>query len=70
MMPLLLLKFSVKRLEMKNGIFCIRNDHGGEFEICEFENFCNNFGIEHQFSSPRTPWQNGEVERKIGLFKK
>ncbi|KAH9704888.1 Integrase catalytic domain-containing protein [Citrus sinensis] len=29
-----------------------------------FENFCNDFGIEHQFSSPRTPQQNGVVERK------
>ncbi|KAH9672866.1 hypothetical protein KPL70_017899 [Citrus sinensis] len=43
------------------SITCIRSDHGGEFA---FENFCNNFGIEHQFSSPRTPQQNGVVERK------
>ncbi|KAH9688106.1 Integrase catalytic domain-containing protein [Citrus sinensis] len=46
------------------SITCIRSDHGGEFENHAFENFCNDFGIEHQFSSPRTPQQNGVVERK------
>ncbi|MCR2847954.1 DDE-type integrase/transposase/recombinase [Weizmannia coagulans] len=25
---------------------------------------CNEYGIEHQFSAPRTPQQNGVVERK------
>ncbi|KAH9743963.1 Integrase catalytic domain-containing protein [Citrus sinensis] len=46
------------------GIACIRSDHGGEFENYAFETFCNNLGIVHQFSSPRTPQQNGVVERK------
>ncbi|KAH9750255.1 hypothetical protein KPL71_013814 [Citrus sinensis] len=46
------------------SITCIRSDHGGEFENHAFENFCNDFGIEHQFSLPRTPQQNGVVERK------
>ncbi|KAH9671187.1 Integrase catalytic domain-containing protein [Citrus sinensis] len=46
------------------SITCIRSDHGGEFENHAFENFCNDLGIEHQFSSPRTPQQNGVVERK------
>ncbi|KAK9180762.1 hypothetical protein WN944_023897 [Citrus x changshan-huyou] len=46
------------------GIICIRSDHGGEFENHLFEKFCNDFGIEHKFSSPRTPQQNGVVERK------
>ncbi|KAH9715535.1 Integrase catalytic domain-containing protein [Citrus sinensis] len=46
------------------GIACIRSDHGGEFENHAFEIFCNDFGIEHQFSSPRTAQQNGVVERK------
>ncbi|KAH9685167.1 Integrase catalytic domain-containing protein [Citrus sinensis] len=50
--------------EKGHGIVCIRNDHGGEFENHAFESFCNNLGIEHQFSSPRTPQQNGVVERK------
>ncbi|KAH9744417.1 Integrase catalytic domain-containing protein [Citrus sinensis] len=46
------------------GIACIRSDHEGEFENHAFEIFCNDFGIEHQFSSPRTPQQNRVVERK------
>ncbi|KAH9705357.1 Integrase catalytic domain-containing protein [Citrus sinensis] len=50
--------------EKGDGIACIRSDRGGEFENHAFENFCNNLGIEHQFSSPRTPQQNGVVERK------
>ena len=50
--------------EKGHGIVCIRSDHGGEFENHVFEIFCNNLGIEHQFSSPRTPQQNGVVERK------
>ena len=55
-----------KKVQNEKGysISCIRSDHGGEFENHAFENFCNDFGIEHQFSSPRTPQQNGVVERK------
>jgi transposase InsO family protein len=45
-------------------IASIRSDHGGEFQNEAFENFCNENGIEHTFSSPRTPQQNGVVERK------
>ena len=29
-----------------------------------FKNFCSENGISHTFSSPRTPQQNGIVERK------
>ncbi|KAH9779804.1 Integrase catalytic domain-containing protein [Citrus sinensis] len=55
-----------KKVQNEKGysITCIRSDHGGEFENHAFENFCNDLGIEHQFSSPRTPQQNGVVERK------
>jgi len=42
----------------------IRSDHGREFENACFANFCNSYGISHEFSSPRTPQQNGVVERK------
>ena len=66
MMPLMHLEFSVKRFKMKKSysITCIKSDHGGEFENHAFENFCNDFGIKYQFSSPRTPQQNEVVERK------
>ncbi|KAH9697997.1 hypothetical protein KPL71_023833 [Citrus sinensis] len=55
-----------KKVQNKKGysISCIKSDHGGKFENHAFETFCNDFGIEHQFSSPRTPQQNGVVERK------
>ena len=42
----------------------IRSDHGREFENARFEEFCTLRGIHHNFSSPRTPQQNGVVERK------
>ena len=47
--------------------FCItsiRSDHDGEFENHSFEKLCNENDISHNFSSPRTPQQNGVVERK------
>ena len=42
----------------------IRNDHGGEFQNEIFEKFCEKHGISHNFSAPKTPRQNGVVERK------
>ena len=42
----------------------IRSDHGREFENASFETYCNSVGISHEFSAPRTPQQNGVVERK------
>ena len=45
-------------------ISSIRSDHGGEFENHAFESFCDKHGIHHNFSAPRTPQQNGVVERK------
>ena len=47
----------------------IRSDHGGEFQNESFEKFCENHGISHNFSAPRTPQQNGVVEKKIDLWK-
>ena len=49
-------------------ITCIRSDHGREFENVDFETFCNEHGIDHNFSAPRIPQQNGVVERKIGTI--
>jgi len=47
-----------------SNIGAIRSDHGGEFHNEIFNNFCNKLGIFHNFSAPRTPQQNGVVERK------
>ena len=44
-------------------ITCIRSDHGKEFENVDFENYCNDNGIDHNFLAPRTQ-QNEVVERK------
>jgi len=51
---------SVKELKILKD----RSDHGEEFENEPFEIFCEKHGIIHEFSSPRTPQQNGVVERK------
>ena len=49
--------------------FSIRSDHGNEFENAEFRSFCEKNGIFHNFSSTRTPRQNGVVERKNKTLK-
>ena len=46
------------------SISSVRSDHGKEFENLGFDKFCNENGISHNFSAPRTPQQNGVVERK------
>ena len=46
------------------NIVSIRSDHGGEFQNESFEKFCEENGFHHNFSAPRTPQQNGVVERK------
>ena len=55
-----------RKIQNEKGftISCIRSDHGREFENVEFESFCDEQGIEHTFSAPRTPQQNEVVERK------
>jgi transposase InsO family protein len=45
-------------------IVSIRSDHGREFDQLQFDLFCAKYGISHNFSAPRTPQQNGVVERK------
>ncbi|WVZ80506.1 LOW QUALITY PROTEIN: hypothetical protein U9M48_027976 [Paspalum notatum var. saurae] len=52
------------RNESHKAMRAIRSDNGGEFRNSRFENFCRDRGLEHQFSSPYTPPQNGVVERK------
>ncbi|WVZ93362.1 hypothetical protein U9M48_039349 [Paspalum notatum var. saurae] len=52
------------RNESHKAIRAIRSDNGREFRNSCFENFCRDLGLEHQFSSPYTPPQNGVVERK------
>ena len=55
-----------KWLQNEKGvpIVKIRSDHEKEIENAKFEAFCNEHGIKKEFSAPKTPQQNGVVERK------
>ena len=46
----------------------IRFDHGTEFENSKIDQFCMKNGISQKISAPRTPQQNGVVERKNRTF--
>jgi transposase InsO family protein len=48
----------------KNAMRLICSDNGTEFKNTHFKTFCASLGLEHQFSSPDVPQQNGIVERK------
>lgn len=51
--------------QLGSKIVSIRTDHGREFDNeFQFGKFCDNNGITHNFSAPRTPQSNGVVERK------
>ena len=50
-------------------IVSLGNDHGGEFVNHHFEDFCDEFDISYNFTCPRTPQQNGVVERKNRVLK-
>jgi transposase InsO family protein len=61
-------KFKIFKVHVENEtnlkIKCLRLDNGGEFISNEFNKFCETHGIKRYFSDPRTPRQNGVVERK------
>jgi transposase InsO family protein len=42
----------------------LRTDNGGEFTAAEFAVYCADEGIQHHFSAPYTPQQNGIIERR------
>ena len=41
--------------EKGTNIVTSKSDHGSEFDNSLFENFCNENGIIHNFSAPKTP---------------
>ena len=55
-----------KKLQVEKGtvIARIRSDHGREFENTKLATFCNDQATQQEFSSPKTPQQNGIVEWK------
>ena len=63
-------KWYLARVEKEIGksLKCLRSDIGGEFTSHEFELFCNDKGMKRKTSTPRTPPQNGVVERRNRLI--
>ncbi|KAL4334611.1 hypothetical protein GQ457_07G011520 [Hibiscus cannabinus] len=47
-----------------NAVKVLRTDRGGEFVSTEFDNFCEEMGIQHQLTASYTLQQNGVAERK------
>src|ERR1043166_4520258 len=60
-----IIKF-IKRMENLNSIRVkeLRSDHGIEFRNHTLDSFCADQGISQNFSSVRTPEQNGVAERR------
>jgi transposase InsO family protein len=50
--------------EIDSKIKCLRSNNEGEFTSKEFMDFYNEHGLERNFSTTRTPQQNGIVKRK------
>ena len=56
--------FKMIQTKLNQVICSIRSDHGTEFENSKLDKFYMENGTSHNFSAPRTPQQNGVVERK------
>ncbi|KAI3685594.1 hypothetical protein L6452_34843 [Arctium lappa] len=61
-----LIKYFVLRVENQTNlrVKVIRSDNGTEFKNNDLNCFCEEKGIERQYSAPRTPQQNGVAERR------
>ncbi len=56
----------IKKVQNEKGytIGKIRSDHDTEFEESRFAELCDQLGVHHSFSAPKTPQHNGVAERK------
>ena len=54
--------------QLRKRIKVFRSDRGGEYFSNDFNNFCEEHGIIHECSAPRTLEQNGLAERKNRTF--
>ncbi|KAJ9544076.1 hypothetical protein OSB04_023783 [Centaurea solstitialis] len=61
-----LIKSFVTRVENQANlkVKVIRSDNGTEFKNSDINSFCDEKGIEKQYSAPRTPQHNGVAERR------
>ncbi|KAI3758362.1 hypothetical protein L6452_05922 [Arctium lappa] len=61
-----LIKSFILRVENQTNqrVKIIRYDNGTEFKNHDLNSFCEEKGIERQYSAPRTPQQNGVAERR------
>jgi transposase InsO family protein len=50
--------------EHLNYLKAILSDNRTEFRNAYFDQFCLEHGVDQQFSAPRVPQQNGDLERK------
>ena len=59
----------IKRIELEANLLIrkITSDYGTEFKNAILNELCTDKGISRQYSAPRTPQQNGVVERRTGL---
>ena len=49
---------------MIGKIMRIQSDHDRKFENIIYAEFCDKYGISHEFSASKTPQQNRVVEKK------
>ncbi|KAJ9542188.1 hypothetical protein OSB04_028694 [Centaurea solstitialis] len=61
-----LIKSFVTRVENQSNlkVKVTRSDNGTEFKNSDINSFCDEKGIEKQYSAPRTPQHNGVAERR------
>jgi len=60
--------FNKIKNQFNKRIQYIRTDNGTEFNNKNFKQFCIDFGIQHQFTVPYHPQQNGRIERFNGTI--
>ena len=64
------IKFKIEVENQKDKkIKRLRSDRGGEYGSSLLKSFCEKNGIVHEVTAPRTPEQNGIVERKNRTLK-
>lgn len=68
---------SEKTIDILNELFTrhglpeeMVSDNGTQFNSQETRNFCEQKGVKQTFTSPHSPWSNGQAERFVDTFKR